>query len=100
MARSFSSRERPSIGAQALYIWSAQIFWSCRLRIGSRYEMPFSVKMSLSFVNAAFTTSGVAVTVGQAFEPVRFTSGVCRTSYIGNQTALRGFLLCFVVSRL
>jgi len=62
--------------------------------------MLFSAKMSLSLVNAAFTVSGVAVTVGHAFDPVRFTRCVCSTSYIGNQIALRGFLLCFVANRL
>ena len=64
------------------------------------YRMPFSEKMSLSLVKAAFTVSGVAVTVGHAFEPVRFTRCVCNTSYIGNQIALSGFFVCLVASRL
>ena len=62
--------------------------------------MPFSVKISLSLVKAAFTASGVAVTVGQALDPVRFTRCVCSTSYIGNQMACSGFLLCLVASKL
>lgn len=51
--------------------------------------MPFPLKRSLSLVNAAFTTPGVAVTVGQAFDPVRFTSGVCSTSYMRKSEPLR-----------
>ena len=47
--------------------------------------------MSLSLVKAALTVSGVAVTVGQAFDPVRFTRCVCSTSYMGNQMAWSGF---------
>ena len=53
-----------------------------------------------ALVKAALTTSGVAVTVGQALEPVRLLRWLCSTSYMGNQMALSGFLLCLVASRL
>ena len=62
--------------------------------------MPFSLKRSLSLVNAAFTAFGVAVTVGHALEPVRLNKGVCSTSYIGNQTVCNGFFECFKMSLL
>jgi hypothetical protein len=54
----------------------------------SEAHWPYSPRTDRSpFVNAAFTAFGVAVTVGHAFEPVRLTSGVWSTSYIGNQMA-------------
>ena len=56
--------------------------------------------MSLSLVNAALTVSGVAVTVGQAFEPVRTCRCECSTSYIRKQIALSGFFTCLVASKL
>ena len=54
-----------------------------------------SANTSFSLVKAAFTVSGVAVTVGHAFDPVSFTSGECSTSYIGKKIASSGFLRCF-----
>src|SRR5207248_1634919 len=77
--------ESPNTGAQHLYIWFANSLRSLKLSIGSRYVIPFSLKTSPSFVNAAFTVFGHAVTVGQAFEPCKFTNGVCRTSTMGKK---------------
>ncbi len=71
MARSFSARERPSTGAQASNICSANSRRSARLTSGSRYATPAAAKASDSFVNAARTVRGVAATVGQAFWPAR-----------------------------
>ena len=54
-----------------------------------------SAKTSFSLVNAAFTVSGVAVTVGQALAATIFTSGEWSTSYMGKKIALSGFFRCF-----
>ncbi len=70
MARSFSSRERPRNGVHALYICCREQIFSV-LQVHDRIHdtsTPFSAKTSLSLVNAALTVSGVAVTVGQAFD--------------------------------
>ena len=74
-ARSFSSSDRPRIGCHACSIWCANSLRSAKLRTGSIYFTLCSAKTSFSLVNAAFTVSGVAVTVGQAFAPTIFTSG-------------------------
>jgi hypothetical protein len=57
-----------------------------KFTIGLKYVTPCSAKTSPSLVNAAFTVSGVTVTVGHAFEPCRCVSGVCSTSTIGKKT--------------
>jgi hypothetical protein len=48
-----------------------------------RHVTPCSAKTFDSLVNAAFTVSGVTVTVGHVFEPCRCDSGVCSTSERG-----------------
>jgi len=40
-----------------------------KFNMGSMYFTLYSAKTSFSFVNAAFTVSGVAVTVGHALAP-------------------------------
>src|SRR6266478_6095160 len=55
------------------------------------YFRLYSAKTSFSFVKAAFTVSGVAVTVGQALVPTTLSNDVCRTSYIGKKMATSGF---------
>ena len=56
------------------------------------FDIVRSAKTSFSFVKAAFTVSGVAVTVGHAFAPTIFTSGDVSTSYIGKKITSSGFL--------
>ena len=50
---------------------------------------------SIALFGTNITVSGVAVTVGQAFDPCSLTSGECNTSYIGKKMAFNGFLRCF-----
>src|SRR5580704_18063348 len=100
MARSFSASDRPRRFRKASYIWKAKSFLSAKLRIGSTYFTLISAKTLFSFVKAAFTVAGVAVTVGQALVPVSLTSGECSTSTMGKKMASRGFLRCFTWIRL
>jgi hypothetical protein len=68
---------------------------SAKLSTGSMYFTLCSANTSFSLVNAAFTVSGVAVTVGQALVPCSFTSGLESTSYMGKKITFSGFLRCF-----
>ena len=56
---------------------------SAMFKTGFMNFTPFSANTSDSLVNAAFTVSGLAVTVGQAFDACRCTSFVGITSNIG-----------------
>ena len=88
------------MGCHACSIWWANSLRSAKFRTGSTYLTLCSAKTSFSFVNAAFTVSGVAVTVGHAFAPTIFTSGEVSTSYIGKKMTFSGFLRCFSWIRL
>ena len=52
--------------------------------------------MSISFVYAASTVSGVTDTVGQALQALVLTSGEHRTSNMGKKMACSGLCLCLV----
>ena len=62
--------------------------------------MPCSANTSVSFVNAALTTSGVTAAVGHALSARTLTSGESSTSNIGKKMQSSGFRACLTRRRL
>ncbi len=60
------------------------------------YRMPFLAKRSPSFMNAAFTASGVVVTVGHARQSTVPVSALGRSSIIGKKMMSSGLFWCFL----